>query len=106
MVVGVIVFAVGVEQAIAHPSGETPAKTALVILGGPAVYLQDRAVQVLALEARALAAPNRDRRVGARGLLEPVVSPLALSAAAAVVVVALATSGSLDMTREPASSTS
>ena len=34
MVAGVIVFAVGVEEAIAHPSGETSVKTALVMLGG------------------------------------------------------------------------
>ncbi|MES2034241.1 MAG: low temperature requirement protein A [Pseudomonadota bacterium] len=39
LVAGIIVTAVGDEWALAHPDGDTDLKTALVLLGGPALFL-------------------------------------------------------------------
>jgi low temperature requirement protein LtrA len=42
MVAGIVVTAVGAEPAIAHPSVPTPPAWAVVILGGPALFLIGR----------------------------------------------------------------
>ena len=39
LVAGIVVAAVGDELVLAHPTGHTDAKTAAVLLGGPALYL-------------------------------------------------------------------
>ena len=46
MVAGIIARAVADELPIAHPGGDVTAGTAAVILGGPALYLAQRPVQV------------------------------------------------------------
>jgi low temperature requirement protein LtrA len=69
MVAGIIVAAVGDELMLHHPGGHTDLKTAAVILAGPALYL------VLL----ALLAPT-----------SPALTPLALSAAANAVLIAVA----------------
>jgi low temperature requirement protein LtrA len=43
MVAGIVVTAVGAELVVAHPSGRTPPAWAIVILGGPALFLAGRA---------------------------------------------------------------
>jgi low temperature requirement protein LtrA len=52
IVAGIIVSAVADELALAHPDGHTELKTALVILGGPALYLLGTAL------FKRLTAPN------------------------------------------------
>lgn len=69
MVAGIIVAAVGDELMLHHPGGHSDLKTAAVILAGPALYLV-----LLALLAPA----------------SPALTPLALSAAANAVLIAVA----------------
>jgi low temperature requirement protein LtrA len=91
MVGGVIVVAVAIDLAIAHPGGTNAAAATATILGGPALYLAGNAV----FKRTVAGAWPRSRLLGvvALAVLVPfghVVSPLTLSAAAAVVTVALA----------------
>jgi low temperature requirement protein LtrA len=91
MVGGVIVVAVAIDRTIAHPGGTPPAATTAVVLGGPALYLIGNALFKLTLSE----AWPRSRTVAvvALAVLIPfahLVSPLALSAAAALVTLALA----------------
>ena len=91
MVAGVIVIAVGIEKTVAHPTGSTSAAVACVILGGPALFLAGNAVFKLALLG--YVPHSRLLAILALGLLVPlaiVVSPLVLSAAATVIVAAIA----------------
>jgi low temperature requirement protein LtrA len=91
MVAGVIVIAVGIEKTVAHPTGSTSAAVASVILGGPALFLAGNALFKHALLG--YVPHSRFLAIGALALLAPlalVVSPLVLSAAAAVVVTAMA----------------
>jgi low temperature requirement protein LtrA len=93
MVAGIIVAAVGDDLSIAHPRGHAGAATIATVLGGPALFLighalfkravfgvvsVPRLVAILALAALAAAAP--------------MLSPLLLSAAATLVVAAVAAS--------------
>ena len=91
MVAGIIVAAVGDELVLHHPGGHTDAKTAAVILGGPALYLLGNAL------FKWLSAPYAplSHTVGLvlLALLAPVsliVPPLALSAAANAVLITVA----------------
>jgi low temperature requirement protein LtrA len=52
MVAGIVVTAVGAELVIAHPSVSTPPAWAVVILGGPALFLIGRALFEYTIFAR------------------------------------------------------
>ena len=90
MVGGIIVAAVGIDLAIAHPTGETRTATASTILGGPGLFLAGSALFGWALTRR----PPTARLAGVAVLaaLSPlalVVSPAVLLALATVVVLGL-----------------
>jgi len=91
MVAGIIVAAVGDELVLHHPGGHTDPKTAAVILGGPALFLLGNSLfkwlsapyaplsHTVGLVLLALLAPA-----------SPALTPLALSAAANAVLIAVA----------------
>jgi low temperature requirement protein LtrA len=91
MVGGVIVVAVAIDLTLAHPTGPLSTAAAAVILGGPALYLAGNALFNYALAGQV---PwSRLLGIGLLALLVPlalVAAPLALSAAATLVIVALA----------------
>jgi low temperature requirement protein LtrA len=84
MVGGIVVTAVGNELVIAHPSGRTPVAWAVVILGGPALYVAGRA----GFEYTVFARVSRDRLVGALVLVALI--PVALLAAPLLSAIAAA----------------
>ena len=91
LVAGIIVVAVGDELVLAHPTGHTEAKTAAVLLGGPALYL----IGNLAFKrASAKHFPlSHLVGLGLLALLVPAVgllAPLALSLATTTVLVIVA----------------
>jgi low temperature requirement protein LtrA len=91
MVAGVIVVAVAIERTVAHPTGSTPAAVAWVALGGPALFLAGNSLFKFALTGRV--PPSRLLALAALAALVPlslVVSPLALGAAATLVLAATA----------------
>jgi low temperature requirement protein LtrA len=91
MVAAVIVVAVGIERTITHPTGPTGTATALVILAGPAIYLAGTALFKFTLWRRPPWPPLIAVAIlAALGLLALAVTPLVLSAAAALVAVTLA----------------
>ena len=103
MIAGIVVTAVGYELAIAHPFGPTPPAWAVVILGGPALFLAGRTAFEYAVFARL----SRDRLVGlvALGALIPLallVPTLLTAAAAAVVLAAVAVADVACARRRPA----
>lgn len=91
MVAGIIVAAVGDELMLHHPGGPTDPRTVAVILGGPALYLLGNSLfkwlsapyaplsHMVGLVLLALLAPPA-----------PALTPLALSAAANAVLIAVA----------------
>jgi len=93
IIAGIIVSAVGDEMVIAHPGGRTNAATALVVLGGPALFLLGHALfKWLIFGGIAL---NRLLGIVALAALVPasaVVPPLALALTATLVVLAVAAS--------------
>ena len=91
MVAGIIVSAVGDELTIAHPTGETGLATMAAILGGPALFLAGPALFKGAVFG--VASASRPVAIVALAALAPiglVVPPLALSAAATLVVASVA----------------
>ena len=74
MVAGIVVTAVGNELVIAHPAGRTTLAAALVILGGPALFLTGRA----GFEYLVFARVSWDRPVGV--LVLAVLTPVMLLA--------------------------
>jgi low temperature requirement protein LtrA len=91
MVAGVIVVAVASERTVAHPTGTTHAAVAWVVLGGPALFLAGNSLFKLALTGRV--PRSRLLALAALALLAPVslvVPPLALGAAATIVLAATA----------------
>lgn len=89
-VAGIIVAAVGDEWVIHHPLGHTDVKVAAAVIGGPVLFLLGALLFKLAVFRRW----SRSRIVGllALGALVPValrVSPLALSALATAVLMAV-----------------
>jgi len=91
MVGGVIVVAVAIDETIGHPGGTNAAATTAAILGGPALYLAGNAIFKRTLSG----GWPRSRLLGVAALavLVPfghLVSPLALSAAAALITLGLA----------------
>ncbi len=87
MVGGIIVAAVGIDLAIAHPTGETRTATAATILGGPGLFLAGSALFSWALTS--LPPTARLSGVAVLAALSPlalVVSPAVLLALATAVV--------------------
>src|SRR5919106_2224367 len=64
MVAGIIARAVADELTIAHPGGDVTAGTAAVILGGAALYLAQRPVQVDPVRTLVVVTGRGDRRPG------------------------------------------
>jgi low temperature requirement protein LtrA len=91
MVAGIIAAAVADELTIAHPGGQTSTATALVTLGGPALFLAGHALFKWAAFGHLSAA--RLLAVGALAALGPLarqLPPLALATAATLVLLLLA----------------
>ena len=91
IVAGIIVSAVGDERVLHHPGGHTDVKTAMVIIGGPALYLIGNML------FKRLSAPHLplSHLVGLgllalSILLATVASPLLLSAATTTVLIVVA----------------
>jgi low temperature requirement protein LtrA len=90
MVLGVIVTAVADEEVILHPTGHMETAIALVILGGPAIYLAGDALFLWMLSGRVPG--SRLVAIGALallGILAPAVTPLTLAIAATLVLAGL-----------------
>jgi low temperature requirement protein LtrA len=92
LVAGIIVVAVGDELVLAHPEGHTHAKTAAVLIGGPALYLLGN---MLFKPVSAKRLPlSHQVGLGLLVLLIPVahsLSPLLLSGATTLVLAVVAT---------------
>ena len=104
MVLGVIVSAVADEEVILHPTGDVETGVALVVLGGPAIYLAGSALFLWSFSERVPA--SRLLAVVALallGLLAPAVNPLTLAIAAVLVLAGLVAADALTA-RRPASS--
>jgi low temperature requirement protein LtrA len=91
MVAGIVVTAVGAQLVIAHPSGRTPPAWAVVILGGPVLFLAGRAVFEYTIFTRV----SLTRPIGVLALaaLTPVTllaSPLLAAIAATAVLAGIA----------------
>jgi len=90
LVAGVVVTAVGDELALSHPLGHVDVKTALVLLGGPALYL---AGDMLFRSATVKAPRSHVGGLLALVLLAPAagaMTPMTLSLATSAVLVAVA----------------
>jgi low temperature requirement protein LtrA len=102
IVAGIIVAAVGDELVLHHPGGHTEPKTAIVLLGGPALYLVGN------LLFKRLSAPYvpLSHLVGL-GLLSllvlavPIVTPLLLSAATTAILMLVAAWESISLRQPP-----
>jgi low temperature requirement protein LtrA len=91
LVAGVIVVAVGDEMVLAHPTGHTDAKTAAVLIGGPALYLFGNMLFKRVSASRF--ALSHQVGLGLLALLVPaafILSPLLLSAATTLVMAIVA----------------
>ncbi len=91
LVAGIIIAAVGDALVLAHPTGHTDAKTAAVLLGGPALYL----IGNLMFKRASANSPALSHMIGLGllALLVPaaiVVNPLMFSAATTLVLVLVA----------------
>jgi low temperature requirement protein LtrA len=92
LVAGIILAAVGDELVLAHPTGHTDAKTAAVLIGGPALYLLGN----LVFKRTTAASPAFSHSIGL-GLLvllipvSTLVQPLTFGAATTAVLVLVAT---------------
>ena len=102
IVAGIIVAAVGDELVLHHPDGHTEPKTAIVLLGGPALYLLGN------LLFKRLSAPNLPlSHMAGLGLLAllilavPVMTPLLLSAATTAVLILVATWEQISLRHSP-----
>jgi low temperature requirement protein LtrA len=102
IVAGIIVAAVGDELVLHHPGGHIDTKTAIVLLGGPALYLLGN------LLFKRLSAPYvpLSHLVGL-GLLAlfiltvPIVTPLVLSATTTTILILVATWESISLRQSP-----
>jgi len=91
MVAGIIVAAVGDDLLISNPTGSTDLETALVVLGGPALFLAGHALFKWSVFNHVPV--SRLSAILALAILLPagaIVSPLALAAAATLVVAGVA----------------
>jgi low temperature requirement protein LtrA len=103
MVAGVVVTAVGNDLVIAHPTGRTPAAWAVVLLGGPALYVAGRA----GFEYTVFARVSWDRPIGVLALLALIpltllASPLVAAIAATAVLTGIALADAARGRRNPA----
>ena len=91
LVAGIIVTAVGDELALAHPLGHTDVKTALAVTGGPAIYLAGAVLFKLGM-FQVISAPRLGGIAALAALFfaAPALPPVAMSAAASLVLVAVA----------------
>jgi low temperature requirement protein LtrA len=102
IVAGIIVAAVGDELVLHHPGGHIDTKTAIVLIGGPALYLLGN------LLFKRLSAPYLplSHMVGL-GLLAlfiltvPIVTPLVLSATTTAILILVATWESISLRKSP-----
>jgi len=104
LVAGIIVAAGGDELVLAHPTGDTDAKTAAVLLGGPALYLLGN----LVFKRTIADSPALSHMVGLGllALLVPVstvVQPLTFGAATTLVLVLVAIWETLSLRSNPKS---
>jgi low temperature requirement protein LtrA len=91
LVAGIIVVAVGDELVLAHPAGHTDAKTAAVLIGGPALYLAGN-LAFKRVSARHFPLSHLVG-LGLLALLVPaaaVASPLALTSATTLILIVVA----------------
>jgi low temperature requirement protein LtrA len=102
IVAGIIVAAVGDELVLHHPGGHTELKTAIVLLGGPTLYLLGN------LLFKGLSAPYLPLShligLGLLGLLVltvPAMTPLLLSSATTAVLILVATWESISLRHSP-----
>jgi low temperature requirement protein LtrA len=96
MVAGIILTAVGDEKILAHPSGHTEFEVALVILGGPALFLVGHWLFKRAIIGRFVwAHVAAVVALGVLFVLRGEFSPVALSSLASAVLVGLAVYGRL-----------
>jgi low temperature requirement protein LtrA len=106
MVVGIVAIAVGDELAIAHPHGPNTAATAVLIFGGPALFL----LAQLGFMRRATGSLQRPRVVACLALaaLAILTAPLSLLAAvvaSSAILVAVAIADTRAEARSPSSPT-
>jgi len=90
VVAGIVVTAVGDELSLVHPLGHIAPTTALVLIGGPALFLLGTAVAVFAVWERW----PWPRLIGAAVLAAlafatPMLTPVALAGAATTVLIAV-----------------
>ncbi len=103
LVAGIIVAAVGDELVLSHPTGHTDAKTAAVLLAGPALYI----VGNLLFKRASANSPALSHMIGL-GLLAlvapaaTVLSPVTFSAATTLVLVLVAVWETLSLRTVPA----
>lgn len=102
MVAGIVVTAVGDQLFIAHPFGRTPLAWAIVILGGPALFLAGRA----SFEYVLFAQVSWDRPAGALVLLLLIllalhVPPLVAAIVATIVLLGVAIDDAVRVRRRP-----
>ena len=92
LVAGIIVVAVGDELVLAHPTGHTDAKTAAVLLGGPALYLLGNLLfkRASAKHFAAVASGGPGAAGCCWSRRRPSLSPLALSGATTLVLMIVA----------------
>jgi low temperature requirement protein LtrA len=90
VVAGIVVTAVGDELVLAHPLGHVAPATAWVLLGGPALFLAGTAVAIFAVWKR-WSGPRLTGllALGALAFAVPLLSPLMLTAASTVVLLAV-----------------
>ncbi len=103
LVAGIIVAAVGDELVLSHPTGHTDAKTAAVLLAGPALYL----VGNLLFKRASANSPALSHMIGLGllALVAPaamVLNPVAFSAATTLVLVLVAVWETLSLRTVPA----
>jgi low temperature requirement protein LtrA len=102
LVAGIIVAAVGDELAIEHPSGHIENATALVLIGGPALFLLGAALFKLAV----FGSWSGARLVGLVALaalypFTPAMTPVLLSAATTAIIVLVAAYEMVWLARHP-----
>jgi low temperature requirement protein LtrA len=94
MVAGIILVAVGDEAVLAHPTHEAAGRVALVILGGPALFLLGHWLFKRAISGKwSFAHPLGIAASGAVLALYPWLSPVALSGIATLIVALVAIRG-------------
>lgn len=102
IVAGIVLTAVGDEMLLAHPGGHAGFAEWLAIAGGPAVYLGGIVLFKASLSGR-VSAPRllAIAALLALGPIRAALSPLALAAAVALILVAIGAWETIEMRRHP-----